>query len=97
MGHFWKVCHSRKNRVINQMEQEMSLEYTEDNLEMVSINSVCFNKNCSMLTAKLETFLYNNNMVIPYKIDTGSGRNIMPWYIFKNIHQGNRFSACKNC
>ena len=65
------------------MEQEVSQEYTEDDFEMVCIDSVYFNKNCSMLTAKLETFLDNNNMVIPYKIDTGSNRNIIPWYILK--------------
>ena len=70
------------------MEQNVSQEYTEDNLERVSINSVCFNKNCSMLTAKLETWVDNNNMVIPYKICTGSDGNIMPWYIFKKLFLG---------
>ena len=38
-----------------------------------------------MLTAKLETCIGSNNMIIPYKIDTGSDGNIMPWYIFKNL------------
>ena len=71
------------------MEQEVSQEYTKDDLEMVSINSVCFNKNCSMLTTKLEMCVGNHNMVIPYKVDTGSDGNIMPWYIFKkNCSQG---------
>ena len=27
----------------------------------------------------------NNKVVIPYKIDTGSDGNIMPWYIFKKL------------
>ena len=27
----------------------------------------------------------NSNMVIPYKIDTGSDGNIMAWYIFKEL------------
>ena len=85
IGHFHRVCQSRKSRVVNEMEQEVSQEYTEDDLEMVSINSVCFNKICSLLTAKLETFVDNNNMVIPYKIDTGSDGIIMPLYIFKNL------------
>ena len=67
------------------MEQEVSQEYTEDYLEMVSINSVCFNKNCSMLTTKLEMCIDNNNMVIPYKIDIGSHGNIMPWYMYKKL------------
>ena len=52
---------------------------------MVSINSVCFNKSCSVLTTKLKTFIDNNNMIIPYKIDTGSDGNIMPWHIFKKL------------
>ena len=60
-------------------------EYTEDDLETVSINSVCFNKSCSMLTAKLKMSIDNNNMVIPYKIDTGSDGSIMPWYILKKL------------
>ena len=83
--HFQKVCHSRKSRVINEMEQEVSQEYTEHDLEMVSINSVCFTKNYSMLTTKLEMYIGNKNMVIQYKIDIGSDGNIMPWYIFKNL------------
>ena len=66
----------------------MCHKYTEDDLEMVSINSVCFNKKQSMLNTKLEMCIDNNNMVIPYKIDTGRDRNIMPWYIFKNCSQG---------
>ena len=77
------------------MEQEvskesnlnLSKEYTEDDTEMVSINSVFMNKNRSMLTAKLDTCIGNNNMIILYKIDTGSDGNIMPWYIFKKLFQ----------
>ena len=42
--HFHKVCQSGKNRVINENEQEVSQEYTEDDLEMVSINLVCLTK-----------------------------------------------------
>ena len=37
-----------------------------------------------MLTTRLDMFVGNNSMVI-YKIDTGSERNIMPWYIFKKL------------
>ena len=87
-GHFWKVYHNRKNRVVNKMEQEVSQEYTEDNLEMVIINSVCLNKNQSMLTTKLELCISSNNVKIPNKIDTGSDGNIMPWYNSKNCSQG---------
>ena len=38
VGHFWKVCCSRRSRVVNKTEQELSQEYTEDGIEMVSIN-----------------------------------------------------------
>ena len=38
-----------------------------------------------MLTAELETCVGSNNMVILYKIDTGSDGNIMPWHIFKTL------------
>ena len=54
------------------MEQEDIQEYMEDDLEMVSINSVCFNKRCSVLIAKLKMSVDNNNMIMPYKIDTES-------------------------
>ena len=70
------------------MEQEVSQEYTEDDLEMVSIKSVCFNKRQSLVTAKLEMCIGSNNMIIPYKKDTGSDGNIMPRYIFKKFFPG---------
>ena len=38
-----------------------------------------------MLTAKLDMCIGSNNMLIPYKIDTGSDGNIMLWYIFKKL------------
>ena len=44
MGHF-KVCCSKRSRVVNKMEQERSQEYSEAEIEMVSINSVYMNKN----------------------------------------------------
>ena len=73
--------------MVNKMEQEVSEEYREDEIEMVSINSVYMNKNQLMLTVKLEMHTGNNKIAIPYKIDTGSDGNIMPWYIFKKMFQ----------
>ena len=52
---------------------------------MVSINSVQFNKICSVLTAKLKTSMGQNSIVVLYKIDTGSDGNIMPGCIFKKL------------
>ena len=43
------------------------------------------NKNQLVLTTKLDTHAGNNKITIPYKIDTASDGNIMPWYIFKKI------------
>ena len=71
--------------MVNEMEQEVSQEYKENDTEMVSINSVCMNKNLMMLTAKLDMYTGNNNMIILYKIDIGNDGNIMPWYIFKKL------------
>ena len=67
------------------MEQEMSQEYKKGDIEIVSINSVYMNKNQSMLIAKLDMHAGNNKVIIPYKRDTGSDSNIMPWYIFKKL------------
>ena len=72
IGHFQKDCCSGRNGVVNKMEQEVSQEYTEDDIEMLSINLVCMNKNQSMLTAKLEMCVCSNNMMILYKINTGN-------------------------
>ena len=38
-----------------------------------------------MPTAKLEMCIGINDVIIPYRIDTGSDRNIMPWYIFQKL------------
>ena len=45
VGHFRKVCHSRRSKVVNEMEQEVTQGYSNDEIEMVSINSVYMNKN----------------------------------------------------
>ena len=45
VGHFRKVSHSRRSKVVNEMEQEVSQENREDEIETVSINSVYMNKN----------------------------------------------------
>ena len=67
------------------MEQEMPQEYSEGEVERVSINSVYMNKNQLMLTAKLEMHTGYSKITCLYKIDMGSDGNIMPWYIFKKL------------
>ena len=52
---------------------------------MVSINSVYFNKNHSILTANLKTSVGRNSISVLYKIDMGSNGKIMSLHIFKKL------------
>ena len=83
--HFKKVCQSRRDQVVNEMEIKESQECSEGELETVSIDSVHLNKNQSLLMAELEMWTGNNSIVISYKIDTRSKGNIMPLFIFKKL------------
>ena len=85
MGHFKKVYHSKRSRMVNEMEQKMSQEYSEGKIEKVNIKSVHKDNNWSMLIAKLETCTSNNKLTVPHKIDIGSDGSIMLWYIFKKL------------
>ena len=70
------------------MEQEMSQEYNAKvRLKAVSINSVYMNKNWSIdANSQIKDMhMGDNKLTVPYKIDTGSNGNIMPWYIFKKL------------
>ena len=83
-----KYAEVRKGRVVNEVEQEAIQENIGEDFEMVSINSVYFTKNCSVLMAYLKTLVGKNSMSIPYKIDTRSDGNIMAWHIFKKLLPG---------
>ena len=52
--HFKKVCHSRRDQVVNELELEVPQGYSEGETEAVSIDSVHLNKNQSLLMAGLE-------------------------------------------
>ena len=88
VGHFCRICRSKKSRAVNEMEQEAIQENTSKDFEMVSINSVYFNKNHCVLMANLKTLVGKSSMSIPYKIDTKNDGNIRPWYIFKKLFPG---------
>ena len=88
VSHFRRVCRSQKTRAVNEIKQEITQDNTGGDIEMVSINSVHFNKNCSILTANLKTSVGKNSISVPYKIDMGSDRNIMPLHIFKKLFPG---------
>ena len=83
--HFKKVCQSRRDRAVNKLEIKEMQEYSDSEIETVSIDSIHLNKNWSLLTAKLETQSGSNTIVIPYKIHIGSEGNIMPLFIFKKL------------
>ena len=71
--------------VVNEVEQEAAQDSVEENnIDSVNINSIHFNKNCSVISVNLKTSAGPNNVVVPYKVDTGSNGNIMPLHIYKN-------------
>ena len=76
LSHFKKVCWSRKDHAVPEVEVEVSQEDNE--IEEVSINSVYLNNKWSLITAYLEMQVSKNTVKIPYKIDTGSEDNLMP-------------------
>ena len=45
MGHFRKVCRSKRDHAVYEVEIEMAQESQEEEIETVSINSVYLNKN----------------------------------------------------
>ena len=71
---------------MNDVEQEAFQDSAEENsIGMVSINSIYFNKNHFVLTVNLKMSASQNNIMVPYKVDTGSDGNIMPLHIFKKL------------
>ena len=73
MGHYKKVCRSRKEHVVHEIDVEVVQESQDEQIEIVSIDSVHLNRNWSVIMAYLDTFAGKNKVEIPYKIDTGSG------------------------
>ena len=85
MGHFRKVCQSKKDHAVHELEVKGAQETQEGEIETVSLDLVHLNRNQSLKTAHLEIQAGENIIEIPYKIDTGSEGNIMPLYIFKKL------------
>ena len=85
MGHYKKVCRSKRDHTVHELQVEMVQDSQDEEIETVSINSIYLNKNWSLITACLEMQVGKNTVEIQYKIDTGSEGNIMPLYIFKKL------------
>ena len=83
LGHFKKVCQSRKDCVVHAVEVDVSQE--DGKIEVASINTVYLNNKWSLITPDLEMQVSKNTIKIPYKIDTGSEGNLMPLYLFKRL------------
>ena len=54
IGHFRVVCRSRGTRAVNKVEQEITQDDARENIDLVSINSIQFNKNHSVLMTNLK-------------------------------------------
>ena len=85
MGHFKKVCRSRRDCTVYEVEVEMMPELQEEEIETVSINSIYLNRNHLLITAHLKMQVGKTTIEVPYKIDTSSEGNLMPLYIFKTL------------
>ena len=100
IGHFRVVCRSRRANTVNEAEQEVVQDSAEKNSsDSVNINSIHFNKNHSIITAKLKMSAGINNIIAPYKVDTGNDGNIMPLQIYKKLFPritSGKLAATKN-
>ena len=85
MGHFRKVCRSKRDHEVHEVEAKMVQDSLNEEIETVSSDSIHLNKNWLVITAHLETHAGENTKEVPYKIDMGSEGNIMPLYIFKKL------------
>ena len=73
MGHFKKVCWSRKDCMPHEVGVEMAQE--EGIIEEVSINSAYLKNKWLLITAQLEMQVGNNALKVPHKIDISSEGN----------------------
>ena len=92
MGHFNKVCQSRKDPVVHEVGVEMS---QEEGVIEVSINSVYLNNKGLLITAQLEMQDDDNALKVPYKIDTSCEGNLMLLYIFKKLFRNESVEQLK--
>ena len=68
---------------MNEVEQDRVQDSAEENsIDLVTTNTIHFNKKHLVITAKLKMSTGVNNVIVPYKVDRGSNGNIMPLYIF---------------
>ena len=85
MGNFKKVCRSKRNCMVHEVEIEMRPECQGGDIEIMIINSLYLNRKWSLIMEHLEMQAGETALGIPYKINTGSEGNLMPLYIFGKL------------
>ena len=85
IGQFKAECKSRKAREVKEIEQVENQDEAEEDIDMVRIDLIQFNKNHSVLTANLKAAAGHNKTVVAHKIDTGSDGNILPSHVCKKL------------
>ena len=78
---------------VHKIDVEAVQESQDEQIEIVSIDSVHLNRNWSVITASLDTFAGKNKVKIPYKVNTGSEGNIMPFHIFKKSFETSQWNS----
>ena len=82
MGHFRKVCRSKRSHAVHEVEIEVGPDSQGEDIEIVSINSLYLNKKWSLIMANLDMQAGETVLEVPYKINTHSEGNLLPLYIF---------------
>ena len=82
--HFKDICRSTRSVKVNTIEKE-AVHEQEPGIKMVNRNSFHFNSNNSAVIAHLKTSSNKATIMVPYKVDTGSDGNIMPFNIFTKL------------
>ena len=83
IGHFRVVCIIGTARSVNEVEQQTAQDSAKNSIDSVNINSIHSSTNHSVITVKFKMSAGINNVIVPYKIDTGSDGNIMSLHIYK--------------
>ena len=65
MGHFRKVCRSKRNRAVPEVEIDMEPESQGEDTEIVSINSLYVNRKWSVIMAKIGNAGWQNSIRNP--------------------------------
>ena len=74
---------------MNELEYETAQGSVEEgNVESVNINVINFNNNCWVIVVNLTTLANKSSAIVPYKVDKGSGGNIIPLHTYKNYFLG---------